>query len=90
MFLKLRIVFTILSAVCVAAIFPIGIFLDVIPAIVCAGTGVLFFLAMLFCKKKQEERENPPETQNKGDFFHPQPSENANAADERENKTDRS
>lgn len=90
MFLKLRIVFTILSAVCVAAVFPIGIFLDVIPAIVCAGAGVLFFLVMLFCKKKQEERENPPETQNKADFFHPQSYENANVADERENKTDRS
>lgn len=77
MFLKLRILFTILSAICIAAVFPVGIFFDVVPAVICAGAGALFFLIMLFFKKKQELRENPPEKQNSADFFHPQNADDA-------------
>lgn len=72
MYLKLRIIFTILSAICVAAVFPIGFIFDLVPAIVCAGVAALFFLIMLFFKKKQETQENPPEKRNDADFFHPQ------------------
>ena len=55
MFLKLRILFTILSAICLALILPalamggwayFGYF---------GGGALIFFLAMLICKQKQEE-----------------------------------
>lgn len=72
MYLKLRIFFTVLSAICVAAVFPVGIFFDFLPALVCAGAAALFFAIMLFFKKKQEQQDAPPEKRNDADFFHPQ------------------
>ena len=71
MFLKLRITFTILSAICIAAVFPIGIFWDFVPAVICALAAGLFFCIMLFCKKQQEKKENPPTAESTADFFHP-------------------
>ena len=53
----LRIVFTVLCAACLLAVFPVGTFLDfgyALPILVLAG---VFFLAMLFCKNKQEQKE---------------------------------
>ena len=57
-----RIVSTVLCALCIAAVIPVGVFggLDYI-VIPLFGTG-LFFTLMLFFRKKhieQEERENP-------------------------------
>ena len=67
----LRILFTILSALCLAALPLVGIFggMDYV-AIPLLGAGV-FFLLMLFCKNKQEqqeERERPTVT---ADYLHP-------------------
>ena len=71
MFLKLRIIFTILSTICLAAIIPIGTLWDFTPAIISAAIGGVFFLLMLVCKSKQEKQENPPAPQSKADFFNP-------------------
>lgn len=84
MYLKLRVIFTILAAICLAAIIPIGIFWDFTPAIICAAAGGLFFLLMLFCKNKQEKQENPPSQENKADFFHPENKENSTNSDKAE------
>lgn len=74
MLLKLRILFTILSAVCIAAVFPVGAFFGFIWALVPVIAALAFYAVMLVCKNKQEEQENrekngeqPPS----GDFFHP-------------------
>ena len=64
MYLKFRILFTILSAICLAVAIPatalfgwqyLGIF---------GGGAILFFFAMLLCKQsheKQEKKNNPDE-----------------------------
>lgn len=57
MFLKLRIIFTILSAICLAAILPVGSFLDLYWAIGAAAAAGVFFFLMLICKQEQEKRE---------------------------------
>ena len=72
MFLKLRVIFTILAAICLAAIIPVGTFWDFTPAIICAAAGGAFFLLMLLCKSKQEKQENPPKKASTADFFHPE------------------
>jgi len=59
MYLKLRIVFTILSAVCIAAVFPMGFLFDWPYAIAAALVALLFFGLMLLCKQSQENQENP-------------------------------
>lgn len=68
----LRIIFTIICAVCLAALYPVGVFLDfpfVMGLIAIGGTS---FLLMLWCRKKQlsaEQKQTPPAPQ--GDFFKP-------------------
>ena len=62
MFLKLRIIFTILSAICIATILPIGAFLDLTWALVVAIFAFAFFLAMMICKQEQEKREAAEKT----------------------------
>jgi hypothetical protein len=65
----LRMICTVLSAVCLAALLPVGAFGD-LPWVMGIGIGAaFFFVAMLFCKSKQEEQENPPEQ--KPDFLAP-------------------
>lgn len=83
MFLKLRVIFTILSAICIAAVVPVGVFLDYPWAILCAGLGGVFFLIMLFFKKKQEKKENPPTPQSNADFFHPVDENQTEKSDEK-------
>lgn len=67
-----RIFFTILCAICLAALYPVGVFLDfpfVFGLIAIGGTS---FLLMLWCRKKQltaEQQQTPPAPQ--GDFFKP-------------------
>ena len=68
MFLKLRIFFTILAAVCAAAVIPVGTFLGFIWALVPIVAAFLFYFIMLYFKAKHEEIEPPateknPETQ---------------------------
>ena len=59
----LRIVFTILSAICVAAAVPLGILLDFPYALGAALFALLFFGVVLLIKNRQDAKEtkdNPP------------------------------
>ena len=58
MFLKLRIIFTILSAIFAAAVLPVGEWLGLIPAIACAAAAGICFVVMLFFKQEQLKRES--------------------------------
>ena len=58
MFLKLRIIFTILSAIFAAAVLPVGAWLGFIPAIACAAAAGICFVVMLFFKQEQLKRES--------------------------------
>lgn len=71
MYLKLRVFFTILAAIFIAAIVPVGIFNWTI-AIMCALAAFICFGLMLIFKQKQQEQEraDAPSTP---DFFSPQP-----------------
>ena len=57
MYLKLRIIFTILSALCIAAVVPVGAFLGWIWAGLCAVVAFFFYLVMRICKVNQEIEE---------------------------------
>lgn len=70
MFLKLRIIFTVLAAVCLALVLPMGTYGGLVWAIITAAAAGVFFLLMLLFKQEQEKRENPPTTE--PDFLHPQ------------------
>ena len=72
MLVKLQIIFTILSAICVAAIFPVGTYLDWLGALGCGIAAFLFFGGTLLCKSIREKKENPPSAnQPQGDYFNP-------------------
>jgi hypothetical protein len=58
----LRIIFTILSALCLAAILPAGTFGGMPYFFICAGGAGVFFLLMLLCKRKQEVNEPKEKT----------------------------
>lgn len=58
MLLYLQIVFTIISALFIAAVLPIGAFLGWTYAIICALGAVFFYVAMLLCKQARGA-ENP-------------------------------
>ena len=58
MYKNLRIIFTILSAICVAAVLPIGAFWQFNAAITFAAAAGVFYILMLICKQKQEELES--------------------------------
>ena len=70
----LRIIFTILSALCLAAILPAGTFGGMPYVLICAGGAGVFFLLMLLCKKWQDKKKpQQPEP----DFLNPSnPSKN--------------
>ena len=57
MLVYLRIIFSILSAVCVGALIPIGAALGLPWALACLLGAGLFFLLMLMCKQSQEQKE---------------------------------
>ena len=57
MFLKLRILFTVLAAVCATLVLPVGTWFDLGWAIGVVLLGVAFFFLMLICKQKQEAQE---------------------------------
>ena len=69
MLVKLRSLFTILAALCVAAVVPAGTFFGMIGAMICVVLGIMFFSIMLGFKNAQERKENPPEE--RPDFLHP-------------------
>ena len=57
MYKNLRIIFTVLSAICLTAAIPLGIFFDFVDLIgALLGAGI-FFLLMLLCKQSQEFAE---------------------------------
>lgn len=53
-----RIVFTILCAVCIALVIPVGALWDWKPAIGIGVVALLFFGLMLLCKQAQEAKES--------------------------------
>lgn len=53
----LRILFTLLSALLIAAVIPLGAIFSWTAAGIGALGALLFFLLMLLCKQKQEENE---------------------------------
>ena len=53
----LRIIFTVISAIFVASVIPVGAIYSWLAAGVCAVGAFLFFGLMLLCKQKQEEIE---------------------------------
>lgn len=61
MYKNLRIIFTILSAICLAAVIPMGMLFDypgLFGALIGAG---IFFMLMLLCKQSQESAEKKAE-----------------------------
>ena len=69
MLLRLRVIFTVISAVFLAAVFPVGIFLDWPWAVACALCAGLFFVLMWVCKKKQEILSKSKRKTNELGFF---------------------
>lgn len=69
MYLKLRILFTILSAVCLAVVLPATAMFGWLYLGIFGGGALVFFLAMLLCKQSQEnqEKKNDPD---EPDFLH--------------------
>ncbi len=57
MYLKLRVIFTILSALCVAIVVPVGLAFGFVWAGICAVGAFLFFVIMKICKTNQEIQE---------------------------------
>ncbi len=55
MLVKLQILFTILSAVFVAGVFPLGIIINWTAAIISALAAFFFFSLMYLCKQKNKE-----------------------------------
>ena len=68
MYLKLRILFTILSAICIAIAIPVGTAKGLTGVLICAGLAFAFYLIMLTFKLKHESlnpsqsTESPEET----------------------------
>ena len=57
MFKTLRIIFTVISALFAAAVFPIGFFGGLTWALAAAVIAFVFFGLMLLCKQSQEAQE---------------------------------
>ena len=74
MYLKLRIIFTILSAICLAFVLPAAALLGWVWFGVFAGGGAVFFVAMLLCKQAQENAD-PLHKEDEPDFISSPPEE---------------
>lgn len=70
MYLKLRILFTVLAALCLASAIPVGIFFGFGWAGLCGFCALLFFGVMLLCKQSQEMQESKDQPK-PTDFFNP-------------------
>ena len=66
MYLTLRILFTILSAICVAIAIPAGVWFNFTATVVCAALAFVFYLVMLTFKLKHESL-NPSEKVEQGE-----------------------
>lgn len=64
----LQIIFTILSALCLALLLPAGTFGGMPYVLICAGASIVFFLLVLLCKKIQSAKEPKEPTP---DFLNP-------------------
>ena len=85
---QLCIVFTILCAVCVAALPLAGIFGGLpFAGIALISAGIFFFL-MLACKSRQLAIEQKQNEQPVGDFFHPIPNPTQAANEKQETNKD--
>ena len=80
----LQIVFTIISALCVAAVLPVGAFLGFTWAIVLALVAFTFYLLMLTCKQAQIAKE----AETKKDDSSAQEEITPSVSDNTENSTD--
>ena len=85
MFLKLRVFFTILSAICLGLALPLGAMLHYIWAVVMGLGALLFFLLMLIFKQEQEKKEsaNDPKSPT---FFQPVQKTETDNIDDGENE----
>ncbi len=62
--LCLQIAFTVISALFIAAVLPVGAFLGWTWAISCALCALLFFILMLLCKQARMSKLPPPTDEN--------------------------
>ncbi len=70
MFLKLRIIFTVLSALCLVVIIPATVWGGWLWLGILGVGALLFFGLMLLCKQEQEKRERKDEPPS-ADYFNP-------------------
>ena len=75
MYLKLRILFTVLAALCLVVILPAGALFGKIWFLVFGGAAAVFFFAMLICKQKQEELDPLSKNDGETDFLNQENSE---------------
>lgn len=75
----LRILFTIVSAVCIAAFVPVATIFGWGYAALCAAGAVCFFALMLLCKQSEENKK--PEHDSQGDFLAETPIDETNKND---------
>ena len=86
MLLKFQIIFTILSALCVALILPIGTFLDWIWALICVFGAFIFFMLMRICKQARETQEENTPTESTPAQYIPPPAPASGAGRENANR----
>lgn len=75
----LRILFTIVSAVCIAAFVPVATIFGWGYAALCAAGAVCFFALMLLCKQSEENKKTEHASQ--GDFLAESPIDKTNKND---------
>ncbi len=71
MFLKLRLIFTVLACLCLAVVLPAGVRGGFLWFGIFAGGALLFFMLMLLCKQEQEKREVQEKKEEERDFLSP-------------------
>ncbi|MBR2341388.1 MAG: hypothetical protein IKA72_03155 [Clostridia bacterium] len=62
LYLNLRILFTVLSALCVAAVIPMGVAVGLMGSLIFAGLAFMFYLVMLTFKLKHESLTSDKQT----------------------------
>ena len=87
MYKNLRIIFTILSAICLAAILPASAFWSWVGVVFCVVGAGVFWMLMLICKDAQEKQEKKDEP-TPADFFNPASSAKTDSTDKKDSKND--
>ncbi len=72
MYLKLRIIFTILSAICLAVVIPAAVWFGWLWLGIFGGGAAVFFIAMLLCKQAQDKAD-PLHKEDEADFISSKP-----------------